>query len=135
MTTEVASFSEYPGAWIIWVVNLACIFTTIFLGVSLAVKKKALFLVPLVAGIAATHGFRWFTASLYHDYPVPTVATFPDAVDAQGQAIPLISQSAHVDLIAWGAALTVILVFVANKKRANQTAQTTPGLRPSVSDL
>lgn len=125
MTTEVASFSEYPGAWIIWSVNLACVLAIVFIGGVLAVKKKVLILLPLVLGIGATHGFRWFVASLHHDYPIPKVTIVQEVVDDPGQAIPLISHSTRVDIIAWGAALTVICAAAAEKKKANQPLQPT----------
>lgn len=130
MTTEVASFSTYPGAWIVWGANLACVLVVVVLGVSLALKNKGLILLPLVLGFAATHGFRWFMASLRHDYPIPTVATVQSVVDDQGRYIPLISHSARVDPIAWGAALTVLLAAAVEKRRANKRPEGTEGKCP-----
>ena len=130
MTTEVASFSAYPGAWIVWGANLACVLVVVVLGASLALRKKGLILLPLVLGFAATHGFRWFMASLRHDYPIPTVATVQSVVDDQGRYIPLISHSARIDPIAWGAALTVLLAAAVEKRRANKPPEAMAVERP-----
>lgn len=118
--TEVASFSESPVSWIIWSANLACVLTVIGVGSALVIKRKALFLFPLIAGIAATHGLHWMTASRSGVYPVPKVVRTLENVDDPAGQVPVISTSMPVDVIAWGAALTVVFAGVVERKRTSR---------------
>ncbi len=120
MTSEVASFSEYPVAWMFWALNLAFVVFTIAAGTFLVLKRKVRFLLPLVVGFGLTHGFRWMRASLTHDYPLPEVARFEGHVDSEGRAIPLLSSTTDIDLIAWSAGLTVLLLVLKKGKEPIQ---------------
>ncbi len=130
MTSEVASFSEFPVAWTFWALNLGFVAVAVATGAFLVVKKKILFLAPLVIGFAFTHGFRWLRASFTHDYPIPKVAHVESYVDSEGRPIPLLSSTTNIDPIAWGAGLTVILLTLRTRKEPIHPPQPTPGLAP-----
>jgi hypothetical protein len=122
-------------AGVLWV---SCL-TACYFGLRLAIKRpaasirKALALCVLPAAVSFA-GWRVFT--LHYDYAAQT--------HVEGSSQILSSSHWHVEswwffsfsaIIATICTLIVAVIWIRTKKEPNQAAQTTPGLRPSVSDL
>ena len=110
ITSEIAPFAEYPGAWTIWALNMIAVGFVVFGGGYAAIKKQMRYWLPLVVAFVPTYGWR----SLVHT-PFPQILRDESIVDAEGRMLPLISHSSSVDLIAWGAAIAILLSLLSKK--------------------
>lgn len=116
MNAEVISISEYPWSWIVWSANTLAVLTIVILGACLIAKKKAWFLSPLVLGYVLLFGWRCFKASILpHEHVFPYILKMDEPLPPG--MFPVLSENTHVDVLAWGVALTIVLLAATFKKK------------------